>query len=192
MYHYFCYPIMFLIPKGVRVTIMCNAVLTHCSKRAHAAAGAGGRTIPHRHSRPNHQPLHPPHFHTSPTAEFKWPFWAHWAHVAGEPRDAPQRLFVEMSLDTLVRLSYRERVQKDLPEALWPLLPCAPVFADPFAPPPPATQQVTPSACTVACSGSVLKSLLYCHVALMWLHDKCAAELFEFVVVLPIGTGVMA
>jgi hypothetical protein len=42
--------------------------------------------------------------------------------VAQEPADSAQRMFLTTALDTLVRLSYHERVQKCLPESMWCLL----------------------------------------------------------------------
>eukprot|EP00611_Tribonema_gayanum_P005220 TRINITY_DN14488_c0_g1_i1.p1 TRINITY_DN14488_c0_g1~~TRINITY_DN14488_c0_g1_i1.p1 ORF type:complete len:968 (+),score=324.05 TRINITY_DN14488_c0_g1_i1:151-3054(+) len=64
--------------------------------------------------------------------EFKWPFWQHWAGVLQEQRDHPQRMFVEMALDMLVRLSYRDRIKNELPEAMWDLLPPQPSIINPY------------------------------------------------------------
>ncbi|KAG5176351.1 hypothetical protein JKP88DRAFT_265396 [Tribonema minus] len=64
--------------------------------------------------------------------EFKWPFWQHWAGVLQEQRDHPQRMFVEMALDMLVRLSYRDRIKNELPEAMWALLPPQPSIINPY------------------------------------------------------------
>lgn len=64
---------------------------------------------------------------------FTWP-WFRWAHVLESPVYDAQRHFVTMLLSNLVRLSYRARVAKDLPEDMHCLLPPEPVPND--APPP--------------------------------------------------------
>jgi nuclear cap-binding protein subunit 1 len=57
--------------------------------------------------------------------EYIWP-WDRWAHVLKAPPFDGQRRFVVALLNRLMRLSYWERVQSVLPEAIRPLLPPKP------------------------------------------------------------------
>ena len=54
--------------------------------------------------------------------DFKWR-WSNWDYVLEAAEDDPQRLFVAAVIERCVRLSYRDRVQKELPESFASLLP---------------------------------------------------------------------
>ena len=56
---------------------------------------------------------------------FHWP-WDRWAHVAELPPHAPQRVFVEETLQREIRLSYWDRIHSTLPEELQKLMPPKP------------------------------------------------------------------
>lgn len=77
---------------------------------------------------------------------FTWP-WFRWAHVLDAPVYDPQRHFVTMLLGNLVRLSYRSRVAKDLPEDLHALLPPEPVPAEL-----PAGEDAAAAVCAQVCT----------------------------------------
>jgi len=67
--------------------------------------------------------------------EFNWPFWQHWAAFAeeNEPMDSPQKIFISSALANLVRLSYLDRIKRDLPEPLHSLLPPESIVSCPFS-----------------------------------------------------------
>lgn len=52
--------------------------------------------------------------------------WDEWKDVAGLPVAHPKRLFVQMVLEKLLRLSYYDRVSESVPEWCLPLLPPVP------------------------------------------------------------------
>lgn len=80
---------------------------------------------------------------------FTWP-WFRWAHVLEAPVYDPQRHFVTMLLGNLVRLSFRARVAKDLPEDFHCLLPPEPVPAELPAPEEDAAAAVVAEVCKLA------------------------------------------
>jgi nuclear cap-binding protein subunit 1 len=52
--------------------------------------------------------------------------WKEWAHVLESPRHHPAALFVRESMEKCVRLSYWERVGKQLPAGFEVMMPCQP------------------------------------------------------------------
>mmetsp|Transcript_14173 Transcript_14173/g.42699 ORF Transcript_14173/g.42699 Transcript_14173/m.42699 type:complete len:783 (+) Transcript_14173:845-3193(+) len=57
--------------------------------------------------------------------EFQWG-WMAWAPALTDRALLPQRRWIQQSLERIVRLSYRQRIERTLPEPFRPLLPAEP------------------------------------------------------------------